>query len=227
MEPLIEARDISKRYVMSAKTVEVLSGASLSVAEGEAVAVIGKSGAGKSTLLHILGTLDHPDTGSVRICGHDVYARANREREHMRSRDLGFVFQSYHLLPELDVIENVMLPAMAQRGFLTRVARCRSRAAELLDAVGLADRASHTPMELSGGEQQRVALARALMNDPQILLADEPTGNLDSSTGSLVLEHLFHLSRDRGHALIVVTHNEQVAASCDRVVRLIEGRIEG
>jgi ABC-type lipoprotein export system ATPase subunit len=222
---LLEARGVAKTYTMSAKSISVLSSASLTVSEGEAVAVIGKSGAGKSTLLHILGALDHPDAGQVVIGGQDVYACSNRRRESIRSETLGFVFQSYHLLPELDVLENVMLPAMARRGYLRGLRGWRARAEELLECVGLKDRAGHTPLELSGGEQQRVALARALMNDPQIVLADEPTGNLDSATGKRVLDYLFTLTRDRGHALVIVTHNEGVADSCDSVLHLTDGAI--
>jgi predicted ABC-type transport system involved in lysophospholipase L1 biosynthesis ATPase subunit len=140
---------------------------------------------------------------------------------------LGFVFQSYHLLPEMDVIENVLLPAMARRGYFMGARTARRRAVELLDSVGLAERADHTPLELSGGEQQRVALARALMNDPEIVLADEPTGNLDDVTGQQVLSNLFALTRERGHALVIVTHSESVAGVCDRVLHLRDGSLVG
>ena len=220
---LIEANDIHKTYHMGKKAIPVLRGASLQVGEGETVAIVGKSGAGKSTLLHVLGGLDHPEEGAVRIEGEDVYGMAARRRAIVRATRVGFVFQSYHLLPEMDVAENVMLPWMARPGLFKAWAQARARALELLAAVGLAERAAHRPMELSGGEQQRVALARALMNDPKLILADEPTGNLDDATGMHVLDYLFALIRRRGHALILVTHNEKVAAACRRVLRLAEG----
>ncbi|MBM4149801.1 MAG: ABC transporter ATP-binding protein [Lentisphaerae bacterium] len=219
---VVEAGGLTKRYEMGRKTIEVLRGASLSVRRGEALAVIGASGAGKSTLLHILGALDHPDEGWVRIGGELVGTLSSRRRAAIRAGVIGFVFQSYHLMPEMDVTENVMLPSMAFNGGL-RWKAARRRAAELLEQVGLGGRANHMPFELSGGEQQRVALARALMNDPEVILADEPTGNLDDETGGAVLENLFMLSRDRGRALIVVTHSETVAASCHRRTRLADG----
>jgi len=226
MSSLIRAEDIHKTYVLPASKVKVLNGASLDVYKGESLAVVGVSGAGKSTLLHCLGALDRPDSGRVCISGEDVYEASCGRRATIRSAQLGFVFQSYHLLPEMDVLENVMLPAMAVRGFMMNRAQVRERAVELLSAVSLLSRASHTPLELSGGEQQRVALARALMNDPAIVLADEPTGNLDEATGTQVLEHLFALTRDRNHALVIVTHSEALARSCDRAVRLVDGVLE-
>ncbi|MDP6526129.1 MAG: ABC transporter ATP-binding protein [Kiritimatiellia bacterium] len=226
MSSLIKADNIHKTYVLPASTVKVLGGASLEVREGESLAIVGVSGAGKSTLLHCLGALDRPDSGQVYISGEDVYGASGNRRAQIRSAQLGFVFQSYHLLPEMDVLENVMLPAMAVKGFVLNRNKARERALELLSAVSLLPRATHTPMELSGGEQQRVALARALMNDPAIVLADEPTGNLDESTGAQVLGHLFALTRDRDHALVIVTHSETLAGSCDRAVRLVEGVLE-
>ncbi|MCX7590625.1 MAG: ABC transporter ATP-binding protein, partial [Kiritimatiellae bacterium] len=219
---LLEAEDIYKSYVVRRKRLDVLQGVSLVVQSGDAVAVMGPSGAGKSTLLHILGGLDRPDAGRVIILGQDFYALSERARALTRARRIGFVFQNYHLLPEMDVMENVMLPAMARGGWQSRRA-LRRRAAELLEAVGLSERASHTPQELSGGEQQRVALARALVNDPEIVLADEPTGNLDDETGAQVLDYLFALTTRRRHTLIVVTHNEKVARACHRVLRLERG----
>lgn len=221
---LIRAEGVHKTYVLpGGGSVPVLCGASMSVYAGDTVAVVGKSGAGKSTLLHVLGTLDRPDRGRVWVTQQDTTAVSRRTCARIRSTVLGFVFQSYQLLPEMDVVENVMLPAMARRGFLVNAGAKRARAVELLKAVGLGDRVGHTPLELSGGEQQRVALARALMNDPDILLADEPTGNLDSGTGGQLLEYLFELTRDRGHALVVVTHDEPVARTCDRVLGLADG----
>lgn len=222
---LIEANNLHKRYVLKRHELRVLQGADLSVDVGETVAVVGRSGAGKSTLLHILGGIDRPDKGSgkVLIDGEDLYGLSGGRRSRIRATRIGFVFQSYHLLNEMDVIENVMLPA---RGIGIRNAATQARAMELLDAVGVGDRAHHTPMELSGGEQQRVALARALINDPAIVLADEPTGNLDGETGGTVLDLLFALTKDRGHALVMVTHNPEIASTCDRMLRLDEGLLK-
>ena len=221
--PFIRAEDLHKTYVIGKTSVRVLRGASLAVQPSQSVAVVGLSGAGKSTLLHILGGLDRPERGRVDFDGQDFYALPASRRARIRARRIGFVFQSYHLLPEMDVVENVMLPAMALDRAASPRSLMRARAMELLGAVGLAERAAHTPMELSGGEQQRAALARALMNDPDVVLADEPTGNLDPDTGRLVLEHLLALTRKRGRALVMVTHNHEVAASCDRVLRLSGG----
>lgn len=225
MSVLIQAEGIHKTYMVRKNSVHVLRGASLGVKPGETVAIIGKSGAGKSTLMHILGGLDRPDQGRVMTEGRDLYGMTSANRSKIRASEIGFVFQSYHLLPEMDVLENVMLPAMAVRQAFGARAALRSRAMELLASVGLADRADHTPMELSGGEQQRVALARALMNDPKLVLADEPTGNLDNATGGQVLDMLFTLTKKRGHTLILVTHNDGVARSCDRVLLLRDGLI--
>lgn len=220
MQPALSAVNLHKTYTLPHKRVAVLQGAHLNVAPGERVAIIGRSGAGKSTLLHVLGGLDHPDEagGSVAHDGTDLYALSSRRRSAYRAANIGFVFQSYHLLPEMDVVENVMLPSFAL-GRPSGAARRRAR--ELLENVGLADRLTHTPMELSGGEQQRVALARALMNDPRLILADEPTGNLDATTGGQVLELLFRFAS--GHALVLVTHSAGIAARCDRTLLLQDG----
>jgi predicted ABC-type transport system involved in lysophospholipase L1 biosynthesis ATPase subunit len=217
---LLVAAGLVKTYHLPHKRVEVLNGAALVVAASERVAIVGRSGAGKSTLLHVLGGLDRPEAGDVTVNGRAVYRLSQRERSRLRAREIGFVFQSYHLLPEMDVAENVMLPAMAAGG--SGRTRMRERAHDLLRQVGLADRATHTPLELSGGEQQRVALARALMNDPGLILADEPTGNLDRNTGAQILDLLFGLAHQRGHALVMVTHSPDVAALCDRTL-LLEG----
>ena len=225
MSVLIQAEGIHKTYTIRKAPLHVLQGASLEVGSGETVAIIGKSGAGKSTLLHILGGLDRPESGRVVMDGRDFYKLSAAQRSRIRAAEIGFVFQSYHLLPEMDVIENVMLPAMAVGASFRPRAGIRAHAMELLTSVGLADRADHTPFELSGGEQQRAALARALMNDPKLVLADEPTGNLDTATGGQVLDMLFALTKKRGHTLILVTHNEGVAHSCDRVLRLTAGRL--
>jgi len=219
---MLEATNLHKTYTLPHKRVEVLRGASLRVGEGERVAVVGRSGAGKSTLLHVLGGLDRPETGEVSVAGQSLYTSSARVRTAVRAAHIGFVFQSYHLLPEMDVTENVMLPAMTGVLKIPR-SEMRRRALELIKQVGLADRATHMPLELSGGEQQRVALARALVNEPALILADEPTGNLDRSTGGQIMELLFGLSRTRGLALVMVTHSPETAALCDRVVELTEG----
>ncbi len=223
-ENLIEASGLWKSYQMQHARIEVLQGAGLTVAAGEVVAVVGRNGAGKSTLLHILGGLDCPEQGQVKLAGHDLYTLPPSRRCRLRSELLGFVFQSYHLLPELDVVENVMLPGMALARHGTRP-ELRRRAVDLLTRVGLGERTAHMPQELSGGEQQRAAIARALLTGPQIILADEPTGNLDAQTGDSVLDSLFALARERGHALVMVTHSHAVAGRCDRTLLLEEGQL--
>ena len=227
MESIIEAEVIGKEYRMGTRSLQVLRGVSVAVQPGEALAIIGPSGAGKSTLLHALGGLDRPSSGVVRFKGRDLYRLSSRERTEIRARQIGFVFQSYHLLPELDVLENVLLPTMTFWAMRRSARGHRERAEALLESVGLAERQRHTPLELSGGEQQRVALARALMNEPELVLADEPTGNLDSVTGEQVLGRLFALTRERRHTLVLVTHNTEIAARCDRVIRLKDGSVEG
>jgi predicted ABC-type transport system involved in lysophospholipase L1 biosynthesis ATPase subunit len=222
---VLEARELRKTYALEGTPVEVLKGVTLAVNAGETLAVMGASGSGKSTLLHCLGGLDRPSGGQVFFNGGDLFALSSAARTELRATKLGFVFQAYHLLPELDVLENVMLPALARRGALTRRSKLEARARELLESVGLAARAAHRPSEMSGGEQQRAALARALMNEPELVLADEPTGNLDSATGEQVLEYLFKLTRDRGHTLILVTHNTDVAARCNRTLHLRDGKL--
>ena len=218
--PVLSARSIQKTYRLGKKRVKVLDGASFEVAGGEHAAIIGASGAGKSTLLHLLGGLDRPDSrdSRVEILGEDIYALSPGRRAAFRAAHIGFVFQSYHLMPEMDCVENVMLPAFA----LGRHGSAqRRRAQELLEAVGLGHRLDHKPLELSGGEQQRVAIARALMNEPELLLADEPTGNLDASIGGQVLDLLFSLGADR--AIVMVTHSPETAARCGRVLTLSNG----
>jgi len=224
-EYLVEALGVHKTYRMGASTVDVLKGVSVAIRAGETVSIVGASGAGKSTLLHILGGLDEPTKGTVLFGRKSLYDIDARERTDIRALRIGFVFQAYHLLPELDVLENVMLPAMSRLGALRSLAQTKARAADLLARVGLGARAAHRPTELSGGEQQRAALARALMNDPEIVLADEPTGNLDSKTGDLVLKYLFDLTRERRHTLVLVTHNEEVASRCDRKLVLRDGAV--
>ena len=220
---ILEARDVRKTYRIDATSIPVLKGVSLRVMKGEAVSIMGASGAGKSTLLHTLGGLDLPSSGQVLLGGDDIYAMSAWRRSELRATRIGFVFQSYHLLPELDILENVMLPAMSRWGAFRRIDVLRKRAQELLMCVGLGHRAGHRPAELSGGEQQRAALARSLMNEPDMVLADEPTGNLDSQTGRQVLDYLFQLTKLKGHTLVLVTHNDAVAALCDRQLVLNDG----
>lgn len=221
---ILEATELHKTYLLPHKQVHVLKGASLYVEAGERVAIVGRSGAGKSTLLHVLGGLDRPDSGDVRVTGQSLYRLSPRVRTALRAAKIGFVFQSYHLLPEMDVTENVMLPAMTGVRALAR-SEMRSRATQLLAQVGLSDRLNHTPLELSGGEQQRVALARALINEPALILADEPTGNLDRMTGAQIMDMLFGLSKTRELALIMVTHSAETAELCDRVYELHDGQL--
>lgn len=223
MPLLLRAENIHKSYSVGKTGLHILKGASLDVSAGERVAIVGLSGAGKSTLLHVLGGLDKPETGKVFIGEQDLYGLSEGKRARIRSSMIGFVFQSYHLLPEMDVLENVVLPAMACMSMVSVYNGARAKALELLSSVGLADRADHTPLELSGGEQQRVALARALINDPSLVLADEPTGNLDGATGAQVLDSLFALTKNRDRTLVLVTHNDIIAKSCDRVLRLKDG----
>ena len=223
---MLEATNLHKTYTLPHKRVEVLKGASIRVDKGERVAIVGRSGAGKSTLLHVLGGLDRPDAGEVCVGGHALYAVSQRQRTAVRAAQIGFVFQSYHLLPEMDVTENVMLPAMTGVLRITRQ-QMRQRALTLLDQVGLADRATHMPLELSGGEQQRVALARALINEPALILADEPTGNLDTATGEAILglfSELRKLHPER--SIMMITHNREIAKLADRIGELVDGRMK-
>ena len=226
LDRFIEADGLHKTYVIGKTPLHVLSGASFAVEKGQTVAVVGKSGAGKSTFLHILGGLDRPQQGNVLVKGQDLYAMHERSRSRLRASCFGFVFQSYHLLSEMDVLENVMLPGMARRKLALAGNGLEERAMRLLGKVGLVDRADHTPLELSGGEQQRVALARALMNRPEVLLADEPTGNLDATTGGQVLDYLFEMVREEGLTLVLVTHNRVIAKRCDRLLLLNDGKLQ-
>lgn len=222
---VLEAKAVHRVFKAGESEVRALQGVDVKITLGETMSVTGESGAGKSTLLHLLGGLERPSAGQVLLKGRDLYAMSPRERSLVRAREFGFVFQSYHLLPELDVLENVKLPSMTGAGPPESRGREDERARELLDRVGLLPRAVHRPAELSGGEQQRVAVARALMNEPAIILADEPTGNLDSRTGELVLDYLFGIARERGNTVVLVTHNEKVAARCDRQLVLHDGRL--
>ncbi len=220
----LSAVGLRKAYTLHGQRLDILRGASLEAHPGETLAIVGRSGAGKSTLLHVLGGLDRPEAGEVFVGGRGLYALSAARRTRLRAAAIGFVFQAYHLLPEMDIAENVMLPGMAL-GRLSRRA-LRARAEALLERVGLADRLRHTPPELSGGEQQRAAIARALMNEPPVILADEPTGNLDAKTGDQVLSLLFELTKERGAVLAMVTHSPATAARCDRTLTLRDGVLE-
>ena len=221
-EPLLSARAVTKSYVMGTRTLEVLRGVNLEVARGDFLALRGASGAGKSTLLHLLGGLDSANAGEIWFDGENLAGLAGSEQTRLRNRKIGFVFQAYHLLPELDALENVCLPARMAR---LQAARAETRGRELLAQVGLGERVDHKPYELSGGEQQRVAIARALINEPELMLADEPTGNLDSHTGGEIIELLMKLRAERNTTLLVATHDADVAARAPKVVELVDGVI--
>jgi len=226
---LLSARGVVKSYWKGRNEVPVLRGADLELERGEMLAIMGASGSGKSTLLHILGLLDEADAGEVRLAGERIDALPDRKRDELRNRAFGFIFQFYHLLPELTALENVLMPQWIREGvwsYWGRRRRLRREAEALLERVGLGHRLTHRPAELSGGEMQRAAIARALAADPTVLLADEPTGNLDAASGRGVLELLRDLNRERGLTMIVVTHDPHIAQQADRVVRLAEGRVE-
>ncbi len=223
MSNLLEARDLRKSYGTGASRVDVLNGIDLDLEQGTTTALVGASGAGKSTLLHLLGALDHPSGGTVRFRGEELFRKSDRDLAAFRNRSIGFVFQFHHLLPEFSALENVMMPAL-----IARVPRqeAASMARTLLGDVGLEHRLTHRPGELSGGEQQRVAIARALVLSPDLLLADEPTGNLDMKTSEGVHALLGELQKRHGLTLVVVTHNERLAAAMERTVHLTDGRLE-
>ena len=217
---MLQVRDLHKAYSHQDRRIEVLRGVDLEVAKGEIVAVIGKSGVGKSTLLHILGTLDHPDDGQVLFQGQDVFAMDETDRVRFRNRHLGFVFQFHHLLPEFTALENVMLPALI--GGVSR-SRARKRAMELLETLGIAERVDHLPDAMSGGEQQRVALARALVMEPEVVLADEPTGNLDVSTSEEVNVLFRKINAEFQTTFVMATHSPALSAIANRVYTLAGG----
>jgi lipoprotein-releasing system ATP-binding protein len=224
---LLRAEDVFRTYRMGRVEVPVLKGASISVRAGEWVSILGSSGSGKSTLLHILGGLDRADRGHVAFRGEDIVGYSPRRLDRYRNDHVGFVFQFYHLLPELTVLENTMLPATVGVGMLEWARRkheVRDRARALLDRFGLSHRFRHRPAELSGGERQRVAIARALMRNPEVLLADEPTGNLDAKTGESLLEVIAEQHR-AGLTIVMVTHDQWIAARGDRTVHLVDGRV--
>lgn len=218
----LSAEKISKSFRISSHKVEVLKSVSLTVEQGEWVALLGSSGSGKTTLLDIMGTISHPDSGSLQVGGVDVLALSSRETVTFRRHKIGFVFQAYHMLPELNICENVMLPSMLD-GMSKKGAR--EKALVLLDRVGLAHRVRHRANELSGGEQQRAAIARSLMNSPELLLADEPTGNLDSVTGQGILDIFHELRSEGGMTIVMVTHDKYVAGLAGRTVELKDGML--
>jgi lipoprotein-releasing system ATP-binding protein len=221
-DSLLSARGLSKSYVMGRRTLEVLRGVELDVARGEFLALRGASGAGKSTLLHLIGGLDSPNAGEIIFDGQNLARFSEGELTHFRNRRVGFVFQAYHLLPELTALENVCLPARVAR---ISAGTAEKRGRELLARAGLGERTDHKPFELSGGEQQRVAIARALVNEPELLLADEPTGNLDSRTGGEIIELLKNLHVEKHMTLVIATHDAKVAAHAQRAIELADGHI--
>ena len=221
--PLIAVRDLTKTYSLGEVTVPALRGVSLDVNAGEFIALTGPSGSGKSTFMHLLGCLDRPTSGEYLLNGRDVAHMSNRQLAHVRNRDIGFVFQGFNLLPRTSAVENVELPLLYTRGISARDRRQRATAA--LDAVGLGSRLAHTSNQLSGGQQQRVAIARALVNNPTLLLADEPTGNLDSRTSLEVVEILQRLNAEQNLTILLVTHEPDIARYAARLVSFLDGRV--
>ncbi len=226
---IVVARDVAKSYRRSKTIVPVLKGVDFSAERGKITAIVGQSGSGKSTLLHLLGTLDRPDSGEIDFDGQRTDNLPARKRDAFRNQQLGMIFQFYHLLPELTLLENVIAPAMIGRSvvsYFRNRASIIKRAKDLTDLVGLSHRLHHKPCELSGGEMQRTAIARALITDPKLLLADEPTGNLDQESGQSILQLMRDLNRDTGLTIVMVTHDENIAQQCDALVRLKGGKVE-
>ena len=221
---MIAVRALSKHFITDRGRIEVLKDVTLDIQAGERIAVVGASGAGKTTLMHLLGGLDRPSSGSVLFAEKNIFNYSAQELDAFRNRSIGFVFQFHQLLPEFTALENVMMPALIGR---TPVKQARDRAGEILAAVGLGHRLDHKPGQLSGGEQQRVAIARSLIMAPKLLLADEPTGNLDSVTSDEILALLDRLHAERDLTIVVVTHSDKVASQMDRVIRMVDGRLEG
>ncbi len=231
MKSLIEVQNLKKYFMTKAGELQVLKGIDLSIKEGEMVGIVGASGVGKSTLLHILGALDKPTSGNVFYNGNDIFSLDENSLASFRNKSVGFVFQFHHLLPEFTALENVMMPGLISMGLGVQGFRDLSykdvteRAERLLNELGLSERRGHRPGELSGGEQQRVAVARALILEPKVVLADEPTGNLDTTTGEELFNLLVHLNKEKGITFVIVTHNESLSKRCHRVLRMVNGRV--
>ena len=221
-EFVLEAREVQKNFTQGPLTLEVLRGVNFAAASGERIAIVGASGSGKTTLLQILGGLDRPTTGHVFVAGQDIHELSEDARGMLRNRALGFVYQFHHLLPEFSAVENVAMPLLIRR---TPVAEARDRASEILERVGLGRRLSHRPYQLSGGERQRAAVARALVTEPKIILADEPTGNLDGQNAEGVFELMLELNRERGTGLVVVTHDLRLANRMERIYEIVAGQL--
>ena len=221
---MLEAINVHKIYQHEAHKLHILKGIDLGISSGEVLSIVGPSGAGKSTLLHILGALDRPSEGKVILDGEDIYQLNDRQRSSLRNKKIGFVFQFYHLLPELTALENVILPALV-KGDLRNPSSLETKGLDLLDRVGLEKRAGHRPNQLSGGEQQRAAIARSLINDPKIVFCDEPTGNLDSETGREIIELLMNLNTKNKQTLVIVTHDEGIAKLSHKTIFMRDGRL--
>lgn len=220
MELLLKTTDIKKSYKIDKKNrLQVLKGINIEIFKGEIIAIVGKSGAGKSTLLHILGTLDKPDSGSLEVEGKNVSSFNDKEVAGFRNTSVGFIFQFHHLLPEFTALENVLMPALIEGK------QANERAKELMKITGVTDRENHKPSEISGGEAQRVAIARALINSPKIILADEPTGNLDTENANAIINLIFDLREKLNQTFVIVTHNEEFANKCDRIIKMQDGII--
>jgi len=222
METVIEAKDLVKSYQMGNTTMDVLRHVNVTIRKGEFVSIMGPSGSGKSTLLYLIGGLDKPTSGSIQIQGKELAHMKDRQGSIMRRRDVGFIFQFYNLIPNLNVEENIMLPILLDG---KKLRNYRERLQSILETVGLSDRRKHTPRELSGGQQQRVAIARALINEPDIILADEPIGNLDSTTGTEIMQLLRQINRQKGKTVVQVTHSMDAAGYGDRVIHVKDGRV--